>query len=92
MKKTNTEVAYYGKNEAIRANCFSIAFFRPTGSNPVFVNTIPLEAGQTLTLNQNVDHIDVSWYDIEFDSAGGSTNELYVIRIVPFDAPRLTDG
>lgn len=64
--------------------CISIAFYRPTGSNPFQVNGIPVEDGRTLTIGQNVGDLDVSKYIITFQ-AGGGINEAYVMRIVPED-------
>lgn len=64
--------------------CISIAFYRPTGSNPFQVNGIPVEDGRTLTIGQNVGDLDVSKYIITFQ-AGAGVNEAYVMRIVPED-------
>lgn len=64
--------------------CISIAFYRPTGSNPFQVNGIPVEDGRTLTIGQNVGDLDVSKYIITFQ-AGAGINEAYVMRIVPED-------
>jgi hypothetical protein len=80
--KTYTDVQYYGKNDNIESYCISVAFFRPTGSNSVFVNGLPIEAGQTFSINQNVGDIDTSQYSIVFQNTG-STNELYVVRVLP---------
>lgn len=86
--QTETITQYVGKNTSIESYCISIAFFRPTSlSNPVYVNDIPIEAGQTLTIAQNEGDLDTTRYKINFGSTGGSTNELYVIRIVPKTLP-----
>jgi hypothetical protein len=82
---TQTIINTYGKNQAIDAECISIAFHRPTGSNPFQVNGIPIEDGQTLTISQNVGDIDMSKYVITFQ-AGVGVNEAYVIKIVPSKA------
>jgi len=82
MKKTYTAIEFHGKNDFIVSNCFSIAFYRPTGTNPVYVNGMPIGDGQTMTINQNVDHLDTSSYEIVF-TAGAGDNELYTIRILP---------
>jgi hypothetical protein len=82
--KTQTLINTYGKNSAIESMCISIAFYRPTGSNPFQVNGIPVEDGRTLTIGQNVGDLDVSKYIITFQ-AGAGVNEAYVMRIVPED-------
>lgn len=83
MAKTQTQVLFYAKPEVISADgCFAISFFRPTTANPVFVSGIPIEAGQTLTIEQNVGDVDCSKYDVVFYSGSGSP-ELYVIKIMP---------
>lgn len=80
--KTYTDIQYYGKNDTIESFCISVAFFRPTGSNNVFINGLPIEAGQTFSINQNVGDIDQSQYQIVFQGTL-ATNELYVVRVVP---------
>lgn len=83
MARTITENLYYGKSQQITADgCFAISFFRPSTSNPVQVNGIPLEAGQTLSIKQNVGDEDWSVYEIVFYT-GTSTNEMYVTKIMP---------
>jgi len=81
--RTTTESLYVGKSQVITADgCYAIAFFRPTTSNPVLVNGIPVEAGQTLSISQNVGDEDFSRYDVVFQS-GAATNELYISKIMP---------
>jgi hypothetical protein len=82
MAKTNTIINTYGKSQAIDSNCISIAFYRPTGSNPFSVNGVPVEDGRTLTISQNVGDLDISKYLITFQAGAGS-NECYCIKIVP---------
>jgi len=83
MARTTTENIYYGKSQQITADgCYAISFFRPSTSNPVNVAGIPLEAGQTLSIKQNVGDEDWSTYEIVF-SAGAFTNEMYVTKIMP---------
>jgi hypothetical protein len=81
---TETIINTYGRNTAIDSECISIAFRRPTGSNPFQVNGIPIEDGQTLTISQNVGDLDMSKYIITFQ-AGAGDNEAWVIKIVPTD-------
>ena len=89
IQQTETQTQYVGTNNAaIESYCISIAFYRPTtGSNSVFVNDVPIEAGQTLTIAQNEGDLDTTRYRINFVSSGG-TNELYVIKIVPKNLPQ----
>lgn len=88
--RTKTVTEYHGENfDGLESYCISIAFFRPTLSragNPssdVLVNGIPIEAGATFRIGQNVGDLDTSRYDIVFLPGVGSDNELYVIRILP---------
>ena len=81
---TETIINTYGRNTAIDSECISIAFRRPTGSNPFQVNGIPIEDGQTLTISQNVGDLDMSKYVITFQT-GAASNEAWVIKIVPTD-------
>jgi hypothetical protein len=52
------------------------------------VNGIPIEAGATFRIGQNVGDLDVSRYDIAF-LPGAGDNELYVIRILPEESGKL---
>lgn len=81
---TETIIHTYGKSTSIDSECISIAFRRPTGSNPFQVNGVPIEDGQTLTISQNVGDLDMSKYVITFQ-AGSGANEAWVIKIVPKD-------
>jgi hypothetical protein len=92
MASTRTQVLFYGRSQYIEADgCYSIAFFRPTAGNnaqvtaPVQVNGVPIEAGQTLTIEQNVGDIDTSSYEIVFYNDGTQVNEMFVIKIMPVD-------
>jgi hypothetical protein len=81
--KTTTQSIYVGRSQVIEGQgCYAISFFRPTTSNPVRVNGVPLEAGQTMSISQNVGDADHSAYEIVF-SSGPATNEMYVSRIMP---------
>ena len=81
---TNTLFEYVGDYKMQESDCIAIAFFRPTTSNPVSVNGLPLEAGQTLRIEQNVGDIDRTQYEIIF-STGTATNECYVMRTVSLE-------
>lgn len=77
---TTTLVEFVGEQKMQESNCIAIAFRRPaTGSNPVYVNGYPLEAGQTLRIGQNVGDIDRTQYQITF-GAGGDDDILWVFR------------
>jgi hypothetical protein len=87
---TQTQTEFIGKNNTgIESYCISIAFYRPTltrsgaPTNDVLINNIPVEAGRTFTIAQNVGDLDTTRYEANFISVAGGENELYVIRIVP---------
>jgi hypothetical protein len=84
MARTTTENIYYGRSQQITADgCFAISFFRPSTSNPVNVAGIPLEAGQTLSIKQNVGDEDNSSYQITFANNQDATNLLHVLKVTP---------
>ena len=91
MAKTNVIVTTEGKSKALESLCISIAFYRPTGSNPFTINGIPVEDGKTLTINQNVGDFDITKYQLVFQ-AGAGDNECYVIKIVPDDVEAYLNG
>lgn len=82
--RTKTDSQFIGKSQVFPAGgCYAISFFRPSGTNNnVSVNGVPVEAGRTVAINQNVGDEDHTQYEIVFEN-GASTNELYVRRIVP---------
>jgi hypothetical protein len=83
--RTTTQTNFYGKSTSIESFCYAISFTRPsTGTSGVHINGIPLAAGQTLSISQNVGDIDNSRYEIRFDDSG--LNELWVVRVIPLDA------
>jgi len=84
MRKTRTTTEFIGANDFIVSNCISIAFTRPTGTNPVYVNGMPIGDGQTFTINQNVGEIDTTRYEIVFGTGAGD-NELYVVKVIPMN-------
>ena len=94
MAITRTQVMFYGKSTFVEANgCYSIAFFRPTTNSDLAVTSnvnisgVPLEAGQTLTIEQNVGDRDFTSYEITFypDNAIPTANELFVIMVMPVE-------
>ena len=85
MSRTTTQTNFYGKSTSIESYCLAISFTRPsTGTSEVQINGLPLAAGQTLSISQNVGDIDNSRYEIRFDNAG--LNELWVVKVLPLDA------
>jgi hypothetical protein len=81
--QTQTHIEYIGKNDNIESYCNAIGFYRVAGSNPVYINGLPVGDGLTFTISQNVGDLDTSRYEIVFVQEGVKTNELYVIRITP---------
>ncbi len=82
MAKTRTENIAYGKSQYISANgCFAISFFRPSSAPAVSVEGIDIEAGQTLSIKQNVGDEDHSSYQITFANNQDNGNLLHVIKI-----------
>jgi hypothetical protein len=78
--KTNTTNFFVGEETMVTSNCIAIAFYRPTsGTNDVSVNGVPIEAGSTLSISQNVGDFDVSQYEVKFTNTGGA-NKLFVMR------------
>jgi len=89
--RTETTTEFHAENyDGVESFCVSIAFYRPTNSragnptNEVIVNGVPIEAGATFRIGQNVGDLDTTKYSIQFISSGGD-NELYIVRIIPKD-------
>jgi len=83
MAKTRTENIAYSKSQYISADgCYAISFFRPSSAAAVQVEGIDIEAGQTLSIKQNVGDEDWSTYELVFYS-GTATNEMHVTKIMP---------
>lgn len=90
MAKTKTVTYFVGESALVVAEgAFAITFYRPTtnpdsgaASNPVKVDGVPVEAGGTFEVKQNVGDTDVTQYDVVFGSGAGE-NLLYVIQILP---------
>ena len=89
MAKTRTITTFVGESSLILAEgCNAISFFRPTtnplnsaASNNVKVDGVPIEAGTTYSIKQNVGDQDFSQYDVVF-LGGAGEDILYVIRIM----------
>ena len=89
MAKTQTIAYSVNETSLVQAQgCNAISFYRPTtnpetsaASNNVKVNSIPIEAGSTLSIKQNVGDQDFTQYDVVF-LAGAGEDILYVIQIV----------
>jgi hypothetical protein len=81
--RTRLETQFIGKPFQIQAEgCYAITFFRPLVSNPVSINGVPLEAGQSFSVKQNVGDEDWTTYEVVFYT-GTDTNECYVSRVLP---------
>ena len=79
----NTEVIfdYVTIPKMVTSDCIAIAFFRPTsGTVATSINGLPLEAGQTLYIEQNVGDIDRTQYQVTFP--GAQAGILHVMRTV----------
>jgi hypothetical protein len=87
MAKTKTLFQFVGTSENYGAyGCFSINFYRPlTNTNPVSVDGIPIEAGSSLSISQNVGDSDQSFYEIRFTETVQGNNALHITRITPID-------
>lgn len=84
MARTQTQSEFIGKSENVAAEgCFSINFFRPSTSNPVSVMGIPLEAGASLKIEQNVGDTDHTFYEVVFTETVAGANALFVTKIMP---------
>ena len=90
MANTRTITTFTGKAQLFDAGgAYAVSFYRPNtnpysgaASNAVTVDGIPVEAGSSLNVRQNVGDQDFSQYDIVFPGGAGE-NMLYVIRIMP---------
>ena len=84
MARTRIENIAYGKSQQIAAEgCFAISFFRPSSAPAVQVEGIDIEAGQTLSIKQNVGDEDHSVYQLTFANNQDNTNLLHVIKVMP---------
>jgi hypothetical protein len=84
MARTRIENIAYGKSQQIAAEgCFAISFFRPSSAPAVQVEGIDIEAGQTLSIKQNVGDEDWSTYQLTFADNQDNTNLLHVIKVMP---------
>jgi hypothetical protein len=84
MARTRLENIAYGKSQQIAAEgCYAISFFRPTTAPAVQVEGIDIEAGQTLSIKQNVGDEDWSTYQLTFANNQDNTNLLHVIKVMP---------
>lgn len=84
MARTRIENIAYGKSQNIAAEgCYAISFFRPSSAPAVQVEGIDIEAGQTLSIKQNVGDEDWSNYQLTFANNQDNTNLLHVIKVMP---------
>lgn len=64
-------------NEKLNAICFT-----NRGTNPVYINGEPIAEDEHLSNNGHEDEIDVTRYDIRFDTSGAGTSLLHIRRKV----------
>jgi hypothetical protein len=84
MARTRLENIAYGKSQQVAAEgCYAISFFRPSSAPAVQVEGIDIEAGQTLSIKQNVGDEDWSTYQLTFADNQDNTNLLHVIKVMP---------
>lgn len=83
--KTVSQSIYVGKSQYFDAQgCLAISFFRPSNTNNVRIDGVPVAAGTSFNINQNVGDADFSSYNIVFES-GALANELYITQIFPLN-------
>jgi hypothetical protein len=90
MARTKTVTYFVGESSlCVAQGAFAITFYRPAtnpdsgaASNPVKIDGVPIAAGGTFEVKQNVGDTDVTQYDVVF-GAGAGENILYVIQILP---------
>jgi hypothetical protein len=73
-----TEVEVYTEvnNNSVDSNCIDILFFNATAGT-IFVNGFPVASNATLSIDGNVNEINVTAYKIGFN---GNTGSVYVQR------------
>jgi len=76
------EVQFVGDDQMVTSDCYAITFKRVEGANPVFINGFPLGDGESLQIEETVNHLDRTQYQIRFGT-GGTGNSCYVFRTVP---------
>jgi|TARA_E500000318_G_scaffold1684_1_gene2365 hypothetical protein len=84
MQRVRTTFEFVGENRSITALSKAITFVVPSTGNPCRVNGFPINAGDSLEISLDEDDLDVTNYDVFFDSGTGS-DELYVIRVIRVD-------
>ena len=87
----NTRTVTVSQNETGQfqaQGAFAISFYRPNtnpnngnASNPVTVDSIPIESGSSLNIRQNVGDKDYTQYQIVFKGGAGE-DILYIIQVL----------
>ena len=81
--KTIVETLSYAKPQQVAAEgCLAITFKRKAGTNPVSVNSYPLDEDEEFSIEQNVGDEDWTNYRIVF-YAGTGDNEIWVFKTKP---------
>lgn len=75
-RKYKSEFFQYTQTIRIPSNCNVITFVNDGGIN-VTINNFPLPAGTTFSIAGNQDEMDITEYDINFDTQIGS---VWVIK------------
>jgi hypothetical protein len=78
-RKYKIEVMSYNSNYNIVSNCNAITFYN-NGTVDCKISTIPLPAGQSLSIEGNNDEIDTTTYLLDFGTS--LTGNVFVIRKV----------
>jgi hypothetical protein len=77
--KYKIDVQSYSTSIDIESNCNAITFYN-SGTIDAKINTIPLLAGQSLSIEGNNNEIDATVYHLDF--GGNTTGVVFVIRKV----------
>lgn len=65
MKKYFVQIQVLMQSGLIRSNCNAIQIINTSTSDIVKINGLPIQPGQSLSINGNANEIDVSDYTIE---------------------------
>ncbi|MGR3221384.1 MAG: hypothetical protein ACUZ8H_16430 [Candidatus Anammoxibacter sp.] len=77
MREYSNKFEQVRKAKTVPSQCNAILFLNK-GTNTAFVNNMPIETDNSLSMAGLYGEKDISRYDIRF--ATGGTSELYVIR------------
>lgn len=80
MKKYTHQFSQYTESGDVESNCNAIIFYNK-GDSFVLINNFPLEVGESLSIDTNVDGYDTTRYAAVFDPLSADP-KLHVIRRV----------